>query len=318
MIHVRSPRRPSRLTAALAATLIAVVGCSHGTGRVGPTPLKNLPHTPVLLVHGYNSHTCPGADVTHAQWGGAYLELTRAGWKGPILPVSYYACDQDGVDITGYGPTVPAGATPTITAGNPRVHYDQDTNIDQIAHDLGWFIYHQYGRDGTPVDLVASSMGGLIIRDLLYRVAHHDARFPPKLAVDHVVTFSTPYRGFGDGKSTACPVSTFECGQFAVGSSLLAELNADAQLPEGDGGTTWAAVGSSAGCDFVPTASSLGVVGVQRVDYLAPCYGHVGYLWDFNPTSDASARITQPDGTTTSTQTALHSLGWLVTTLAGK
>jgi hypothetical protein len=149
-------------------------------------------------------------------------------------------------------------------------------------------------------------------------VAKKDPDFPPELAVDYAVTFSTPFRGYGDGTSLACPVATLECGQFAVGSALLDQLNADLQPPQGDGGTTWVAVGSSAGCDFVPSSSSLGVVGVERVDYLSPCYGHVAYLWDFNPDSTASTQITRPDGSTQSSKTALHSLSWLVTTLAGK
>jgi hypothetical protein len=319
MTHLRAPWGPARAIAALAAALIVAAGCSGKSGTVGPTPLGKLPETPVIFVHGYNPAACPGVDATHAAWGGVYLELTKAGWKGPLLPVSYYACDRYGVDITGYGPTTPDGATPTVTAGTPRTHYDQNTSIDQLAHDLGWFVYNTYSRAGTPVDIVASSMGGLIVRDLLYRVAHNDPNFPPKVAVTRAVTFSTPYLGYGGtGTSSICPVDTVECQQFAVGSPLMNELNSDSQPPQGDGGTTWTAAGSSAGCDFVPTSSSLALPGAKRVDYLSPCYTHTGYLWDTNPDSDASAKITQPDGSTSTTDAALHSLSWLVTTLAGK
>jgi hypothetical protein len=294
--------------------LAGAVGCSSSS-----RPLHaGLPDTPVVLVHGYNATSCPGTDVTRGIWGGAYLELTHGGWQGPLLPVSYYACDRDGVDITGYGPTVPTGAAPAITAGTPRVHYDQNAGIDQLAHDLGWFVYQSYSRDGTPVDLVGVSMGGLIIRDLLYRVAHKDPRFPPSLAVTHAVTFSTPYLGYGGtGASSICPVETVECQQFAVGSPLITELNSDPQPPQGDGGTAWSVAGSSAGCDFLPATSSVGLAGAERVDYLTPCYTHTGYLWDNNPTADASARITRPDGTLTTTSTAERSLTWLLTTLAG-
>jgi pimeloyl-ACP methyl ester carboxylesterase len=317
MSHIRGRRWIAASVAVLTAGLLSAA-CSNRSGSIGPKSLGKLPDTPVILVHGYNSQSCPGADVTHAQWGGVYLELTRSGWRGPILPVSYYACDHDGVDITGFGKTVPPAATTAITAATPRVHYDQNTNIDQIAHDLGWFIYHNYGRAGRSVDLVGSSMGGLVIRDLLFRVAQHDGDFPPELAVSYAVTFSTPFLGYGQGTSLACPVATVECGQFAVGSPLLTELNAEPKPPQGAGGTTWAAVGSSAGCDFVPSTSALGLPGAQRVDYVRPCYGHVAYLWDFDPDSDASAKITDPDGSTRSTSSALHSLSWLVTTLAGK
>ena len=318
MSHVRRPARGTvRLIAVVAATLLTVAGCSSGT-LVRGLPGK-LPTAPVLLVHGYNAASCPGADVTHAQWGSVYLALTKAGWRGPILPVSYYECDHDGVDITGYGRTVPAGATAAVTAGTPRVHYDQNTSIDQIAQDLGWFVYHSYGRTGTAVDLVGISMGGLIIRDLLYRVSEHDPRFPPRVVVTRAVTFSTPYRGYGGtGTSSICPVVTTECVQFAVGSTFISMLTADAKPPQGDGGTSWAAAGSSAGCDLVPTTSSLGLPGAERIDYLKPCYAHTAYLYDNSEPDDASAKITEPDGSTTSTDAAPHSLNWLVTTLTGK
>lgn len=298
----------------LAAVL--TVGLGAGCSRSNGSGRSELPATPVLLVHGYST-TCP-TDVTHSVWGGAYLAFTHAGWGGPVLPMSYYGCDRDGVDITGYGPSVPAGGAPTIVASPPRAQYDQNTSIDQLAHDLGWFVYDSFSRSGTPVDLVGASMGGLIIRDLLHHFAKHDAGYPPHLEVTHAVTFSTPHRGYGaPGGSAVCPIVTLECRQFAVGSALINELNADRKPPQGDGGTTWTVVGSSAGCDFVPSSSSLGMAAVQRVDYLKPCYGHVTYLWDSNPNEDATVRITGPDGAMSTTRTARHSLAWLVSTLAG-
>lgn len=318
MTRLRAPGGPARSITAVAVALIVAAGCSGRSGTIGPKPLGKLPDTPVVLVHGYNPASCPGVDATHAVWGAAYLQLKKAGWKAPLLPVSYYACDTYGVDITGYGPTAPVGATSTVTPGVPRTHYDQNTSIDQLAHDLGWFVYDTYTRDGTPVDLVAVSMGGLIVRDLLYRVAHHDPNFPPKVMVTRAVTFSTPYAGYGGtGPSSICKVDTLECQQFAVGSALMSELNSDSQPPQGDGGTTWAVAGSSTGCDFVPTSSSLALAGATRVDYHVPCYTHSSYLYDTNPDSNATAEITQPDGSKSSTDAALHSLSWLVTTLAG-
>jgi hypothetical protein len=301
--------------AVLAAALTLLAGCTSSASS--PTATSHLPDTPVVFVHGYNEGACPGVDVTHAAWGGAYLELTRAGWRGPLLPVSYYACDHDGVDITGYGPSVPSGATPTITSAVPRVSYNQNTSIEQLAHDLGWFIYDSYTQSGKPVDLVAVSMGGLIVRDLLYRVAHHDSNMPPKLLVTHAVTISTPYLGYGaTGASAICPITTLQCQEFAVGSSFLTTLNGDPKPPEGDGGTTWSAAGSSAGCDFVPAATSLGLAGAQRIDYLTPCYTHVSYLFDGDANLDATARLIAPDGTTRSTTTAPHSLRWLLQQLS--
>ncbi|HKC27024.1 MAG TPA: hypothetical protein VKB75_03335 [Jatrophihabitans sp.] len=252
--------------------------------------------TPVLLVHGYAKGACPGTDVLHAIWGGVYLMLQQAGWTGPVLPMSYYRCDTDGVDFTGYGPITPQGATPTITAAQTRGGYDQDVSLDQLAHDLAWFVYNTYSRHDTPVDLVGSSMGGLIMRDALYRVAARDRSFPPYLLVPRAVTFSTPHGGYGQvgANSDFCGGQTVECDQFAIGSPFMTMLADHAQDPQARGGTAWMLVGSSAGCDFVPARSSLAMPAAQRVDYLSPCYGHIGYLWDLQSSQTARALVTAP------------------------
>lgn len=309
--------RPTILLGAALLTLIT--GCSTarvaGDGSSGATDPKA---TPVVFVHGYAGGSCPGTDVTRKIWGGAYLEFSRAGWTGPLLPVSYYACDSDGVDITGYGAHIPPGASATISAGQPRVRYDQNTSIDQLAHDLGWFVYDSYSVDRVPVDLVGISMGGLVMRDLLFRVAQHDPRFPPYLLVPRAVTLSTPHRGYGTRASNVafCGGHFLECDQFATDSPFIARLTADAPDPQGSGGTRWTVVGSSAGCDFVPIRSALGMPGAEQVDYLSPCYGHSGYLWDFDSSADATTRVTDAGSPPVSSRDAPRSLLWLVETLS--
>ena len=307
-----------RLTILLAAGLL-VAGC--GTVPIagdGGTAGSDPKATPVVFVHGYSGAACPGNDVTHNIWGGAYLELSNAGWTGALLPVSYYACDTNGVDITGYGADAPSRATATVTDAQPRVPYDQNTSIDQLAHDLGWFVYDTYSVNQTPVDLVGISMGGLIMRDLLYRVAQHDPRFPPYLFVPRAVTLSTPHLGYGTIASNVsfCGGHFVECNQFATDSSFIAELSANAHDPQGFGGTQWTVVGSSAGCDFVPTQSALGMPDAEQVDYLSPCYAHAGYLWDFDSADDASVRVADPGSAPVTSDDAPRSLSWLVKTLS--
>jgi hypothetical protein len=305
------------LTIVAVALLLAACGTTPVTGG-GTTVDSAAKATPVVFVHGYSGASCPGNDVTHNIWGGAYLELSNADWTGPLLPVSYYACDTDGVDVTGYGAHAPAGATATITDARPRVHYDQNTSIDQLAHDLGWFVYDSYSAQSTPVDLVGVSMGGLVIRDLLYRVAQHDPRFPPRLFVPRAVTLSTPHLGYGTTASNIafCGGHFVECDQFATDSRFIAELTAHARDPQAAGGTQWTVAGSSAGCDFMPAQSALGLPAAQRVDYLSPCYGHAGYLWDLADTDDAATRVVDPGSAPVISHDAPRSLAWLVATLA--
>jgi hypothetical protein len=133
---------------------IGVANPSGATSQAALAPQQ----TPVIMVHGYANGACPGANIHHNVWGGLWLKLAWAGWSSPsLLPVSYYQCDTNGVDITGYGPTAPAGATSAETAGYPRAGYTQAAGIDQIAHDLAWFVYDTYSSAGTPVDLVGGS-----------------------------------------------------------------------------------------------------------------------------------------------------------------
>lgn len=306
------------LGAAVVAILVAaaVIGvrlstATHGHARVGAQA------TPVIMVHGYSATPCPGSDVTRKVWGGAYLELVHTGWTGPLLPVSYYRCDTNGVDITGYGPSIPAGAVAAVTAAAPRVGYTDDTHIQQLAHDLAWFVYDTYARSGRPVDLVGVSMGGLIIRDALYRVAVADPDFPPYLYVPRAVTISTPHAGYLTlaTNGSFCG-GTVECDEFASDSPFILDLAAHGADPQGRGGTAWTVLGSSGGCDFVPAASTLAMPAARRVDYLSPCYTHTTYLWDLGAADDATVRVAAPGSVTpVLDRTAPRSLGWLADTL---
>src|SRR6266516_1710289 len=107
--------RPAVVFVAGLLALSAACSPSPGPGRrVGAEPDPTA--TPVVLVHGFSSAACPGTDVTRNIWGAATLELARAGWStAHLVPVSFYTCDTDGVDITGYGADVPSGATAAVT-----------------------------------------------------------------------------------------------------------------------------------------------------------------------------------------------------------
>jgi hypothetical protein len=308
------------LAAVLAAVLVAavVIGVRHRSTVTHGRPQGAATATPVIMVHGYSAAACPGSDVTHKLWGGAYLELAHAGWApAELLPVSYYRCDTNGVDITGYGPDVPAGAAAAVTAGTPRVGYTTDTPIEQLAHDLAWFVYDTYARSGRPVDLVGVSMGGLIIRDALYRVAVRDPDFPRYLYVPRAVTISTPHAGYlTTATNRSICGGTTECDEFAIDSPFIADLAARAADPQGRGGTAWTVLGSSRGCDLVPATSTLAMPAAERVDYLTPCYTHTSYLWDLGAADDATARVSAPgSATAVLDRSAPRALSWLAAAL---
>lgn len=303
-------RSPVRLLIG-AGVLLAALTAAPASSAAGSASSPEA--TPVVMVRGFGGRAgCPGTDVTKGYWGDAYLKLSYRGWTGPLLPVSFYRCDSDGVDITGYGPTIPAGATPTVTPDPPRAGYGVNTGMRRIAHDLAWFVYDTYSVNGTPVDMVGFSMGGLLIRYALYRVAAGDAKFPPYLDVARVATISTPHAGLpSDETSSICGSST-QCDQMAADSTFMIKLMSAGTDPQGVGGTAWSVAGSSGRCDMVSGTSALAMPHALRVKYVAPCYEHDAYLWDFTDAHDATMRITEPDAQSPFTDTAApHVLRWL-------
>ena len=305
--------RRSVIVALLLGFVLAAAGPTVARGA----PTASRPRaTAVVMVRGYGGRVkCPGDDVTKAYWGDAVLKLYDAGWTGPLLPVSFYRCDVDGADITGYGPTVPAGADATITAGKPRAGYGENAGMRRIAHDLAWFVYDEFASKGEPVDLVGFSMGGLLIRYALYRVAAADPEFPPYLDVPHAVTISTPHAGLLTLSDTGC-TSTTQCDQMLADSAFMTDLTAHAPGPQGAGGTAWTVIGSRRDCDVVPASSALAMPAALRVAYVDPCYPHTGYLWDFSDATDATIRVTDPGKRSAVTESGEpHVLAFLVRSL---
>lgn len=303
------------------AAAVLAAAWSVAVGGIGAVDARSAPPAPagttVILVRGYAGGAgCPGTDMTRAYWGGAVLTLDAAGWRAPVLPVSYYRCDSDGVDITGYGPVAPAAATASITADAPRAGYTADTPLRRIAHDLAWFVYDEYAERGRPVDLVGFSMGGLLIRYALYRVAAGDPRFPPLLYVPRAVTVATPHAGVPAWTARSVCGRTTQCRAMVTGSAILTDLAAHARHPQARGGTAWTLAGSSRDCDLVPAWSALAMRAATRVRYVHPCYGHGDYLWDFSDATDATLRVAAPGETTAVVHAnAPHLLRWLTRVL---
>ena len=79
---------------------------------------------------------------------------------------------------------------------------NEGSNNESIYHLsclFAWYVYLNYGQHpGWNVEIVAHSMGGLIVRNAIYQVQQHKATwaFPPTLGgISDVVTFGTPHGG---------------------------------------------------------------------------------------------------------------------------
>jgi pimeloyl-ACP methyl ester carboxylesterase len=247
---------------------------------------------PVVLIHGYNNSLCDGVNVA-SYWQGATTELTQyAGVPAEnIYPVSYYKCDTNGFDASGYGSGVDYPLTKTSGIVKARALYTSDTSIVQLAHDMAWFLYYEFTVNGQPVYVVAHSMGGVVIREAMRRVAAGDPDFPSALDVPKIMTISSPHAGVVGGPcgNTA---NSVECAEMVPGSSFITDLQTD-PAPQGSTGTAWWAMASSGKnvlgqpCDFVPTDTATDITATVLV-YSKPCYNHNAYLSDTSQTQDAT------------------------------
>jgi pimeloyl-ACP methyl ester carboxylesterase len=220
--------------------------------------------TPVVFLHGGSLAACPGYDVGRTFYP-ATLMLKAAGWTGRLDLIGFYACDRN------Y----------TYSIGQ----FDTSLPTRFIARTLAWYLWFRYSMVGKPVDLVGHSMGGLIVRWLLYRVAQHDPQYPPYLLVERAVTISTPHAGM---RTLAvwhdlCGATNYQCPDFATDSPFIQALTNNPITAE----TDWTTIGSQ-GCDIVPARSTAALPGAHVIVYTSPCYYHGAYLSDMSTAQDAT------------------------------
>jgi pimeloyl-ACP methyl ester carboxylesterase len=163
-------KRRAALVTSIAALALAVLA-----------PAASAADTQILLVHGYGP-SAQGKDCNGSTWKDALRYYQDAGGRerSSMTTIGYY----EGDDPANCDVIVGDGA-----ASNARP-------IQDIARDLAIYIDREYTSKGTPVDVIAHSMGGLIVRVALLGSAQGWDGFPSnKLNVDDVVTLSTPHQG---------------------------------------------------------------------------------------------------------------------------
>lgn len=135
-----------------------------------------------------------------------------------------------------------------------------DVRIEHLGYHLAWDIYNRYSKNEQPVDVVAHSMGGLIIRYALMATKLGVKDFPPFLLVEDVVTMGTPHGG-SKVPGGLIPVTTSTQDQeMLVDSPFLRRMERlpEGYMPAGRDGTDWLTMGS--GYDkFVSATSAAGV-----------------------------------------------------------
>jgi pimeloyl-ACP methyl ester carboxylesterase len=207
------------------------------------TPLSAAPAPParpVFFIHGWNLN----ADTGCSMWK-TMIDRFREWGKGKTIgapqTVAFYHGDKGcNTPIDGHGDhSKSPGPQQSLPGPQPHREGSHTTNtpIEHLAYHLAWTIYDLYSSHGQPVDVVAHSMGGLMIRYALAATERNVKDFPPYLLVEDVVTLGTPHGG------ARGPVPSVQGAEMQPGSPFLKALGS-VDLPQGRGGSDWLTVGS--------------------------------------------------------------------------
>ncbi len=241
-------------------TLLATLAVIAGMAVVAATPAQaaepprgNTKNNPVIFIHGFKltgGHDCAST------WRNARTHFRNKGWTGSLVTFGYYGGNR-----------------------NCIFQYDgnRDTSIHTVAHKLADFIWHHYTRHNIKVDVVAHSMGGLVIRSALLNVQRRTRGWPTRLYVEDVITLATPHRGTNWGRG--CDFR-LQCRQMIPRSRFFSELQVlgngaggHPKLPVSAMGTRWTVM-SSFEDDITSEGSGVDVDASHKLQYnAAQCTG---------------------------------------------
>jgi hypothetical protein len=258
------------------------------------TPIKSK--TPIIFVHGYDDGLgCPSDD--EHMWSTLKGDLVEDGWTGSKRLVGYYSCDtnvstspNDWIDLHGshntYYNTSPCSPLCSTheTGTSGHLSHNRNTDIRHLAYHLAWFIYHNYAKFGISVQIVAHSMGGLIVRWMLYAEQNNGTVgkgvFPPVLYVQDIYTVSTPH----NGTAYAFLGVFWQAEEMQTGSSFMNAINdtASGRNPQATHGTDWTTMGNyPSDSDYVVSdTSATHMDNGHKLLYVSPRYSHGGSLND--------------------------------------
>jgi len=254
---------------AACAMLSGLAGSARGAD--GPPLVASEPDfpaslsRPIIYVHGFsltNGDNCQKWNPMKDFFDNVYPYHTDIN-----LTVEYYWGDTNcGYSINGHG-----SHSKHFPSGHVNGAHSTDTDIRHLGYHFAWFVWDKYSKDGQGVDIVAHSMGGLIVRYALAQVERGNPDFPPRLYVNDVVTLGTPHDGAIGGWLLGCVAITLgakQCSEMGEGSDFIQWLNANANNPQGANGTDWTTIASEDD-QRVSGPSGVGMgVHTHKVDYL--------------------------------------------------
>jgi Putative serine esterase (DUF676) len=292
----RIPRNVRILAFIIPVVLVILIGTLvyFNVNRARAASYISSTRWPVVFIHGFNNGSALDCNST---WQTAinYLRGTHnvngqaSHWTGALTTLGYYNGDTN------------CNANATTERSHCSGYNDSNSgtkneDIRHIACETAWYLYLNYSRSGKNVQVVAHSMGGLIIRYALHGVQAHITPFPPTLYVQDVVTFDTPHGGIPNGTPLFYCGNCLEFQQMQVGSSFMNDLSSHAQNPQGSGwGTDWTMMGSwgtilGVFCDIVAFQqhTAIDMDSGHKSAFYSPCYTHGGFLTDTSDSLDTT------------------------------
>lgn len=217
---------------AMAVTLVAVTPAHAAPGRSDS-------ESTVIFIHGYaptGEHDCG------SYFQKAWRYFKNKNWDGRLHTYGYYN-------------------------GNTNCSYnykkDRNTSLNTVAKRFANRIHNLYSSKGKKVDIVAHSMGGLVVRTMLRHVALKSGKdgWPRYLYIEDVVTLGTPH----DGTNWAEACDKYrQCRQMEKGSHFIKGLGE--ALYQSHMGTDWTLVSSFAD-SVVGEGSGVGARAQHKIQY---------------------------------------------------
>lgn len=229
-----------RLLTPLLALLLGLGSLALSVGPAHAAPARaNGQSNPVIFIHGWNLN---GNTDCNDYWKSAKSYFSGSGWTGSLVTFGYYRGDK-----------------------NCTIKYNgttDKTSIKAVGKALANEIYNRYSKKGIKVDVVAHSMGGLVIRSALTEVSKKTSGYPPYLYVEDVVTLGTPHAG---AKNAGwCNFTAWlQCKEMIAGSTFLKGLQ---NPPKSTMGTDWTVI-SSYDDEVVSAASGVSMKAQHKIQY---------------------------------------------------
>jgi pimeloyl-ACP methyl ester carboxylesterase len=247
------------------------IALALGWGAVVPSTAAARTDTrdkAVVFLHGYNGRNCT------SDWRELMLDMRSAGFTGPFYVVRYLSsdssCDMSGIPNAHNASLFEYGSHRAVY-GHTGTAHDNNTDVRHLSWHLSHWI-RDFIPEDPPVDVVAHSMGGLIVR---FSLAKERVGSWPALRIEDVVTVGTPHGGVNFSKW----IGTQQGQQMEPDSYLISWLAERAQNPQGVDGTEWSVFGSQA--DLVVgagTATKMAAPERVRFGLLPFPIGHSGYM----------------------------------------